>query len=128
MTAPRPIPTALEILARPWSLPVPLTARFALIERPAALNPRLFAYPNVSDLARGLHHRRGKRSLTLLNAALPVAGEDAPRQGVAVWAVDQFGESTEYLGWAWLDGGQRQTLAEALEAIQPQEARHREAA
>lgn len=123
-----PSPTAREILSRPWSLPVPLTAKFALIQRPASINPGLITFPTVADLARGLHRRRGSRSLSLLDAALPVEGERKARQGVAVWAVDQFGETTEYLGWAWLDGGQRRQLADALEALQPQEARHREAA
>jgi len=123
-----PIPTAREILSRPWSLPVPLTAKFALIQRPAALNTGLLKYGTLSALAGDLHRLRSGRSLTLLNAALPIAGEDEARQGVAVWAVDQVGESTEYLGWAWLDGGQRRQLFDALEAIQPQEARHREAA
>lgn len=125
---PAPSPTAREILSRPWSLPVALTAKFALIQRPVSINPGLITFPTLADLARGLHRRRGKRSLTLLNAALPIEGEAKARQGVAVWAVDQFGDSTEYLGWAWLDGGQRHQLADALEAQQPQEARHREAA
>lgn len=122
------IPTAREILSRPWSLPMPLTAKFALIQRPASINPQTMRFASLVGMAGFIHARRGKRSLMLLNAALPIAGEDTARQGVAVWAVDQFGDSTEYLGWAWLDGGQRRQLADVLEALQPQEARHREAA
>lgn len=124
----RPIPTALQILSRTWSPAMSAAIRFALVQRPATIAARPLAFATLGDLAAGIHRRRGVRALTLLDAALPFEGEDRPRQGVAVWAVDSFGEQTDYLGWAWLDGGKRQQLAAALEISQPQQARHREAA
>lgn len=123
-----PIPTAREILSRIWSPPLSASIRFALVQRPASVNARVVGFAAVADLAAGIHRRRSGRALRLLDAALQFEGEPAPRLGVAVWAVDTVGDRTDYLGWAWLDGGQRRQLAAALEAAQPQQPAHSEAA
>lgn len=121
-------PTAREILSRPWSYRMSKPADFLLIQRPAAIDPKAVAFASLDALAQAIHDRRGERELRLLNAAMPFANEAKARKGVAVWAVGSDDESTEYVGWAWLDGGDFRKLAAALEALQPQQARHREAA
>lgn len=108
---------------------MPEHARFALIEQPANRSCKPKVYPSADDLGRAVHVRRAGRPIMLLNAALKIANETTARRGVSIWAInvgdDQPGD---YLGWVFIGGLQRRELSEVLERIDPDQARHSEAA
>lgn len=74
-----------------------------------------WAFPSLDELALSLHRRRRGRTIQLRDAPLcigPRRCPDTPVHGISVCALE--GERREFLGWAYLDGGDRHVLAQAL--------------
>jgi len=109
------IRTALEILASPPEPVMPEHARFAIVERPADPFCKPKVYASADDLGRAVHARRKTRPIYMLNAALKVAGEDKPRKGVSLWAINPGDDvAGDYLGWVFIGGLERRELADLL--------------
>jgi len=116
-----PVPCGLlhpnvSIIGRPM---LPPDARYALLLRlDGAYSPRLpRVAPSLSAFARMLHRARAGAGLQLQDTALRVANRATPAAGVSIWLTDpSTGDRSRYLGWAYLAGGGRQTLQDALYA------------
>lgn len=92
---------------------------FALLRRPERALDKPVAFTSIAELARAIHRARAGRPIHLLNVSLQMRGETAPRLGVSIWTLTAEGDRHDYLGWAWLDGGDRHVLQGALFAAQP---------
>ncbi|WP_374578323.1 hypothetical protein [Phenylobacterium sp.] len=92
---------------------------YALLRRPDRALDKPVAFASLAELARAIHRARAGRAIQLLNVALQLRGEPTPRRGVSVWTLADDGARCAYIGWAWLNGGDRHVLQGALFAAQP---------
>lgn len=112
--------TALEILSNLGSPNMPdADVRFALLTRPNHIGTKPVAFASLDQLAASIHRRRRERPIWMLDANMKFEGEETVRRGVSVWAVGPDGAATDFIGWCWLDGGQRRALQAALDAQTP---------
>ncbi len=107
-------------LVRDFRCPrLPAAIDHALIRRPERSLDRPVAFAGLADLAAAVHRGRGEAAIELRDVSLLLRGEDEPRPGVSVWVLSEEGERVSYLGWAYLAGGRRRELQDALFAAQP---------
>jgi hypothetical protein len=90
--------------------------RFALVREP--LNPHATpeVKPTLAALARAIHFARNGAPIVLAPAPLKVREWDEELQGVSVHTLGLDGGAHRYVGWAWLDGFDWQTLQRALDS------------
>ncbi len=93
--------------------------RFATIRTPDRWLAKPLAHSSLDELAGSIHRDRGEAALELADAPLRLLGQDESRPGVSVWTLGEDGQRHRYLGWVWLDGGDRQALQAALFALAP---------
>lgn len=97
---------------------MPITARFALARKPTNPHDRPVLLASLADLVATIHRDRKGASLQMFDAEIHVFGEDEPRQGVSVFAIDE-GEQSRFLGWAYLEGRGVHALRRALDVARP---------
>jgi len=94
---------------------MPADVRFALVRDPECPSRKPSAFETLHRLADRIHRERRGAPLQLQDAYLRVRGEATPRKGVNVWTLDPVSlERVDFIGWAWLDGGDRFLLEAAL--------------
>ena len=98
---------------------IPSGVRFALIGRPHRWLETPTVFNSAAALAAAIHTARGSAGLQLADAPLRLLGQDESRPGVSVWTLGEDGQRHRYLGWVWLDGGDRHALQAALFALAP---------
>lgn len=106
---------ALATFRRPR---MPITARFALVRKPTDPHARPVLLASLADLVATIHRDRKGGALQMFDAEIHVFGEDEPRQGVSLFAIDD-GEQSRFLGWAYLEGRGVNALRRALDAGRP---------
>ena len=100
-----------------WSITTP-DERFVLF-RKLAPGEKPLVLTDLPALARRIHHERGAAGIQLQDFPAPLhTGQDAI-DGVSIWTLDASGERSDYLGWAYLDGRDREALQAALDANEP---------
>lgn len=82
-------------------------------------NTKPFAFADLAALVRHIHRSRRGQALQLQNDRVMVKGEPAARQVVAVYAEDQTGSRTRFIGYAWLKGRSEAALRAALASAEP---------
>jgi len=90
--------------------------RFALVREPLNPHAKPVAMPTLASLARAIHFDRAGAPIILENRPLRVQDWDEEIQGVSVFTLTEGGDKHRYIGWAWLDGFDRQTLQRALDS------------
>jgi hypothetical protein len=93
--------------------------RFALVERPNDPLCKPIVFETLDELVARIQRDRRGDSLQGFDAEVLIFGEDAPRQGVSLFAIDR-GERSRFLGWAYLEGRKRDALNRALHADAPE--------
>jgi len=79
--------------------------------------PAVFA--DLPALVRRIHRDRRDQALHLRDDRIMVKGEDSPRRVVGVYAEDQLGHRTRFIGYAWLKGRNAEALRAALASLEP---------
>jgi hypothetical protein len=95
-----------------------ITARFALARKPTNPHDKPVLLASLADLVATIHRDRKGAGLQAFDAEIHVFGEDQPRQGVSLFAIDD-GEQSRFLGWAYLEGRGVNALRSALDAARP---------
>jgi hypothetical protein len=72
-----------------------------------------WAFPSIDALARSLHRRRDGRALYLVDTLITPWMATTPITVVCVYT-REIDETQRHLGWAYLAGGDRRRLSEAL--------------
>jgi hypothetical protein len=90
-------------------------ARYALVREPDSATHKPSIYPALHNLAKAIQRGANYAPIQLEDAFLQFQGEATPRRGVNVWRLDRHtGDRTAFIGWAWLDGGDRYLLTAAM--------------
>lgn len=95
-----------------------ITARFALVRKPTDPHSRPVLLATLADLVATIHRDRKGGALQMFDAEIHVFGDDEPRQGVSLFAIDD-GEQSRFLGWAYLEGRGVTALRRALDVARP---------
>lgn len=90
--------------------------RFALVREPLSPHAKPAVMPTLAALARAIHFDRRGAPIVLAAAPLKVREWEEELQGVSVTTLGPDGAPDRYIGWAWLDGFDRQTLQRALDS------------
>jgi hypothetical protein len=90
-------------------------ARFALVRQPEKSTHKPVVFETLHGLADSIHRAAKGRPIQFVARDMEFRGEPAPRHGVNCYALDKFTqEQTEFLGWAWLGGGDWHLLSAAM--------------
>lgn len=107
-----PLSVIRNMLRRPA---MPHAARYALVREPQVSTHKPTVFHALHGLAQSVHRQARGGPVQLEDAYLEFAGETSPRKGVNVWALDPLTmDKTAFIGWAWLDGGDRTLLSAAM--------------
>ena len=76
-------------------------------------------FPTLPALARRIHRDRLGQALMLRGDRVRLRHDNTIRPVVAVYGLDQVGNRTRFIGYAWLRGRDTEALEAALDAIEP---------
>lgn len=89
--------------------------RYALVREPDNSIAKPSVFGDLHHLARAIHRDRNGAPIQMVESDLLFQGEETPRKGVNVWTLDPFSmDRKDFLGWAYLNGGDRFLLLAAM--------------
>lgn len=104
-----PLSVIRNMLRRPA---MPDAVRYALVRDPGNSLHKPSVFESLHSLALSIHRQLGSRPVQMEDAFLEFRGETTPRKGVNIWRLDPLtGDKDGFIGWAWLDGGDRFLLS-----------------
>lgn len=95
---------------------LPTNYPFALMQS-AKPGIKPWVYPDMEALARGILRRRHGQALQLRPDRIIRPGRKI--RVVAIYGLDQVGNRTRFIGYAWIGGRDWTALSAALAAIEP---------